>query len=112
MDATLPSRRRDRHAARPQRSLAPYAGREYFPDGPLPIAAPLVWSRDERPGAPRRTTPGAAPHPALSPDLRHAVVAAIAYTLWERRGGGAIDNWLEAERVLEAILGGRSFTAP
>jgi hypothetical protein len=39
-----------------------------------------------------------------STDATHAVIAAIAYSIWQRRGRAAADNWFEAERVVSGIL--------
>lgn len=42
-------------------------------------------------------------------DARHAMIAEAAYFRAERRGfseGGALNDWLEAERQITRILGG------
>ena len=37
-------------------------------------------------------------------DVTHAVIAAVAYSIWEQRGGAAPDNWREAERVVSRLF--------
>jgi hypothetical protein len=50
-------------------------------------------------------------------DVTHRLVAAVAHSLWEARGGDALANWLDAENVVTRLLVGRaepakSATAP
>ncbi|MGH8500908.1 MAG: DUF2934 domain-containing protein [Gammaproteobacteria bacterium] len=49
-----------------------------------------------------------APSLAVSPEERWRMVAVAAYHKAEKRGftaGGALDDWLDAEREVEALLG-------
>ncbi len=33
--------------------------------------------------------------------LRHDLICAMAYELWSRRGGDSVENWLDAERLVD-----------
>ena len=58
--------------------------------------------------ATRTTSAKRAPSLAVSPEERWRMVAVAAYHKAEKRGfaaGGALDDWLDAEREVEALLG-------
>jgi len=40
-------------------------------------------------------------------DVTGALVAAIAHSLWQARGGEAIANWADAESALDQLVGAR-----
>ncbi len=60
----------------------------------------------------RRTRTGATPEassrpPSVAPAERHQMIAVVAYLRAERRGfapGGDLDDWLEAEQEVDALL--------
>lgn len=58
--------------------------------------------------SPARPRPRFVVRPLAGPpegiDMTRALVAAIAFELWQRDGGNAVLNWLEAERLLEGAL--------
>lgn len=79
--------------------LEAFPGRDYFPDGPLPVDLPVRAVE-----TPPRTEPSprllvrAGSDRAAPIDVTHAVVSAVAYELWKVRGGDPGENWAEAER--------------
>lgn len=90
-------------------------GREWFGEGPLPVGRVVCKSND--PTGPFGTSSTELrnsrslilrpfPQCGNGVDATHAVVCAIAYSIWERRGGSELDNWLEAERQLSLMLCG------
>ena len=45
--------------------------------------------------------------PADEIDITGALTAPLAHALWQLRGGPEIGNWVEAERLLDELLGSR-----
>lgn len=79
--------------------------------GAAPVAA-----RPKRASAPK--TAKAAPAPAkahVSDDMRRAMIAEAAYLRAERRGfapGGEVEDWVAAEREVDALLNAGTGTGP
>ena len=40
-------------------------------------------------------------------DLHHSSVQLLAYQIYQKKGGSALDNWLEAERILRDSHGNK-----
>jgi hypothetical protein len=57
--------------------------------------------------ATKRTSSAATGPKSISPDMRRAMIAEAAYLRAERRGfapGGEVEDWLAAEREVDALL--------
>jgi hypothetical protein len=80
---------------------------------PAPEAAPARAKREAKP-----KTPKAAGVPAkaqVSEETRRAMIAESAYLRAERRGfapGGEVEDWMAAEREVDALLNANMGTGP
>lgn len=116
IEATLPrARTRPGRRARPGHSAGHQRGSNGwspFHDGPVPLLIRTATAAVEIREAPAIARAEEPRRLVVRPsegsdgvDVTHGVIAAIAYAIWERRGGGALDNWLEAERLCGVLAG-------
>jgi hypothetical protein len=77
------------------------------------VAAKFV---ERKPAAPRKrsTSPKPVAVPAIGLEERHHLIAAAAYYIAERRGfhgASSHDDWLQAEREIDAMIAAGKFAA-